>query len=277
MYLSIIIIIILITILISLIYYYTYTYAYTNKSKKILYTDFNYFYNTNHIDLKFLDNINKFSNNIYNETMNINSNWIDWPEKQLYNNNNKDSWKIFPFYGFDKWIDKNCKRCPTIYNFIKTIPNLKLATLSKLSSKTKLNPHRGWGSHSNFVLRCHYGIIVPDKCYVSVSNNIKPPLHDNDNDNDNDNDDNDIISKTYPDDYIYKYSNGIIEEIQFHKQFKWTIFDDSETHYAGNLSNTDRIVLIIDITRPKSIKNGTSEIGHSSELLQLIDYYKKNY
>ena len=53
--------------------------------------------------------------------MNINNNWIDWPEKELYNKNIKDSWKIFPFYGFDKWIDKNCKRCPTIYNFIKTI------------------------------------------------------------------------------------------------------------------------------------------------------------
>ena len=266
----IIILIILILLIISLIYYYKNpgdVLDDINISKSILYTDFNYFYDTKHKDFIFLEDINKFSNNIYNETMNINNNWIDWPEKELYNKNTEDSWKIFPFYGFDKWIDKNCKKCPTIYNFIKTIPNLKLATLSKLSSQTKLNPHRGWGSHSNFVLRCHYGIVVPDMCYISVSNNIKPPLHNN----------NDIISKSYPNNYIYKDKFKNIEEIQFHKQFKWIIFDDSETHYAGNLSNTDRIILIIDIMRPKSIKNGTSTMGDTTELLQLIEYYKKNY
>ena len=65
--------------------------------------------------------------------------------------------------------------------------------------------------------------------------------------------------------------------MMYQKEGKWIIFDDSETHYAGNLSNTDRIILIIDIMRPKSIKNGTSTMGDTTELLQLIEYYKKNY
>ena len=265
----VIIVIIIVLSILSLIYFYI---NQRNIFNDTICTDFNYFYNTKNEDFKFLEDINKFSNNIYNETLNINSNWHDWPETNLYNKNAGDSWKIFPFYGFGIWIDKNCHRCPNIYNFIKTIPNLKLATLSKLSSQTKLKPHRGWGSHSNFVIRCHYGISVPEKCYISVSNSNNPPLYGNDNGNGND-----IISKSYPNNYIYKDLFENKEEIQFHKQNEWLIFDDSETHYAGNLSNTDRIVLIIDIMRPKNIKNGTSVNGDSSELLQIIDYYKNYY
>lgn len=224
-----------------------------------------FFYNTSHQYFKFLDNINNYKNNIYNETMNINTNWNDWPETNLYNKEKGNNWKIFPFYGFGNWVDINCKRCPTIYNFIKTIPNLKLATLSKLTAGTKLEPHRGWGSHSNYVLRCHYGISVPDNCYISVSNTNAPPLYYK----------SELIKKSYPNNYIHYDFFGQYEEIQFHKQFKWIIFDDSETHYAENLSNSDRIVLIIDLLRPPSIKNGSSEVGDTSELLQIIDYYKK--
>jgi hypothetical protein len=44
-----------------------------------------FFYNTSHKDFKFLDTIDNYKNNIYNETMNINTNWNDWPETQLYN------------------------------------------------------------------------------------------------------------------------------------------------------------------------------------------------
>ena len=224
-----------------------------------------FFYNTTHKDFNFLEEINIYKDNIYKETMDVNSNWTDWPETNLYNKKAGNSWKIFPFYGFDTWVDKNCKQCPSIYNFLKTIPNLKLATLSKLSPGMKLKPHRGWGSHSNYVIRCHYGLSVPEMCYISVSNTTRPPLYNK----------TDIISNVYPNNYIYKDFFGNVEEIQFHKQFKWIIFDDSETHYAGNLSNTDRIVLIIDINRPSSIKNGNSKMGDTSELLQIIDYYKK--
>jgi len=224
-----------------------------------------FFYNTSHKDFNFLENIDNFKNDIYNETMNINTNWNDWPETHLYEKREDISWKIFPFYGFGHWVNMNCKRCPIIYNYLKTIPNLRLATLSKLSPGIKLTPHRGWGSHSNHVLRCHYGISVPNNCYISVSNTQSPPLYHN----------SDLIKKTFPNNYIYKKLFGKYEEIQFHKQFKWIIFDDSETHYAGNLSNNDRIVLIIDILRPPSIKKGSSFIGDTSELLQIIDYYKK--
>jgi hypothetical protein len=223
--------------------------------------------NQNYIkEYRCLNRIKKYNQKILEEVNNVNKNliWSDWPEKELYSSNN--SWKVFPFVGFGKWIEKNCNQCPHIYKFLHSIPNIKLAILSKLSPKMKLTPHRGWGSHSNHVLRCHYGIIVPKYCYISVSNSINPPLFEND----------DIKLNSYPNKIEYKKDNKV-EEIYFHKTFEWLIFDDSETHYAENLSDTDRIVLIIDIQRPESVKTGTSSSEDTKELLELVKYYKETY
>lgn len=227
-----------------------------------------FFYNIRDIS-RDLDNIDSEKVSIYNECMDIymNSNWVNWPEKDLYAAKNKTStWKIFPFYAFGIWVNDNCDKCPKLYKFLKSIKGLKLATLSKLSPHMKLTPHQGWANHSNSVIRCHYGILIPDGCYISVSNSDNPPMYNK--------------SKSYKMNMfpsnIYNYDdNGFAnEEIRFHRQFKWLIFDDSKTHYAENMSNKDRIVLIIDIERPKNIKTGSSQIGDTSELKELINYYK---
>ncbi len=166
--------------------------------------------------------------------------WHDWPEKKLYANNG--TWKIFPFYAFGVWVPENCNMCPYTYKFLKSIKGLKLATFSKLSPGMKLTPHRGWGNHSNHVIRCHYGLSVPNGlgCYISVSDT----------------------------------ENGKDTKL-YHEQFKWLIFDDSKWHYAENKSTHDRIVLIVDIERPAHIKTGTSEVGDSKELLDIVNYFKE--
>ena len=66
------------------------------------------------------------------------------------------------------------------------------------------------------------------------------------------------------------------EEISYLEENKWTIFDDSKTHYSSNLSDKVRIVLIVDIERPNNIEKGKSEIGDTKELIQLINYLKQN-
>ena len=98
------------------------------------------------------------------------------------------------------------------------------------------------GSYSNYIIRCHYGIIIPDNCYVYVRD-----------------------------------EDTNIEEKHYYKQFEWLIFDDSKFHYAENSSNKDRIVLILDIERPKNIKIGTSTVEDSSELVEIINQFKKIY
>ncbi len=157
--------------------------------------------------------------------------WIEWPEKELYDNQN--CWNIIPFFAFGCWVEDNCDRYTALANWLKMIPNLRLATLSRLSPKTSLHPHKGWGSHSNHVLRAHYGVKIPSLCYVQVD-----------------------------------------EEIRFHEQDEWMVFDDSKTHMAANLSDRDRIVLIVDIERPDCIPNGTSTVGDTSELEQMKKYLK---
>ena len=175
------------------------------------------------------------------ETINLNNKtntvWEDWPEKYLYASNG--NWKIFPFYAFGIWVNDNCQKCPTITKFLHSIKGLRLATLSKLTAGMKLTPHKGWASHSNYVIRCHYGIIVPDDCSIIVV------------------DDN---GKSYR---------------KFHKYQEWLIFDDSMTHYAENNSKDDRIVLIIDVDRPENIPIGKSDIGDSKELLDIVQYFKE--
>jgi aspartyl/asparaginyl beta-hydroxylase (cupin superfamily) len=182
-----------------------------------------------------LENIHKIHNNIMKEiniVLEDQQNWMNWPEKDLYENNG--NWRIFPLYAFGIWVNDNCSKVPILTKFIKSIPNLKLATLSKLSPGMKLKPHRGWGNHSNNVLRAHYGLIVPEnKCYIKVNDKIK-----------------------------------------YHKEKKWIIFDDSEMHMAENKSDKERLVLIIDLERPKNISKGTSSVGDSKELLEIVKYFK---
>jgi aspartyl/asparaginyl beta-hydroxylase (cupin superfamily) len=168
--------------------------------------------------------------------------WDEWPEKELYLTENK-TWNIYPFKAFGLDITDNCEKCPNLSRFINSIPGIKIAILSRLGPGMKLAPHQGWGGHSNNVIRCHFGIDVPDGCYISVAD--EPDLSD--------------------------------EEIRYHKNGEWLCFDDSKIHYAHNSSNKDRIVLIVDVQRPSTIAKGTSKAGDTKELLDIVNYYKQRY
>ena len=62
---------------------------------------------------------------------------------------------------------------------------------------------------------------------------------------------------------------------QQHIPGKWIIFDDSKIHYADNLGNDDRIVLIVDIIRPNNVKKGISNIKDSDELITFIKEFQE--
>lgn len=108
--------------------------------------------------------INEINENVPND-------WDDWPEYYLYSKYSK--WNVYPLYGFGVWVNKNIKNCPTLYSILKKIKGLKTASFSKLGPFTQLKKHQGWADLSNYVLRIHYGIDVPDKCFIGVENNKK--------------------------------------------------------------------------------------------------------
>ena len=189
--------------------------------------------------------IDNYKEDIYNEMINVyrqKNEWKNWPEKNLYNKNNKGTWKIYPFYAFGIWANKNCNECPILSKYLKSINGLKLATLSCLSPGMKIEPHCGWGYHSNHVIRCHYGLLIPNGCYILVGN-TKEEMY-----------------------------NG---KKVHHKKFEWFCFDDSKWHSAENTSDSDRIILILDMERPKNIRKGISDIKISKELDEIVEYYKK--
>lgn len=54
---------------------------------------------------------------------------------------------------------------------------------------------------------------------------------------------------------------------------EFIIFDDSKYHSAFNLSDQERIVLLMDFNRPAAIPRGTSEFGLTAELDDLIQQF----
>ena len=234
---------ILLLILICIVFIMSYLISNTDYNSKSIKKD-KLFYEIDEINPQ-LKKINKIKNMVLKETENIylnNNLWNEWVEKYLYNSSEPDGWVIFPFYAFGIWVQSNCDLCPEITKFLKSIKGLKLATLSRLKPHTKLNPHEGWASHSNHVIRCHYGLIIPeDTCYI----------------------------------YVQDIANEKNNQIKYHEKFKWIAFDDAKTHYAENSSDSDRIVLIVDIDRPENIELGKSDVGDSQELLEIVNYFKQ--
>jgi hypothetical protein len=132
--------------------------------------------------------------------------WHDWKEKNIIEPGG--IWKIIPIRIAGKWT-KYASRFPLL---CKTLKGVDWIALSRLAPNTKLLPHCGWASYSNYQLRCHYPIIFqPYQSYVSVDN-----------------------------------------EIRWHRNREPLLFDDSRTHFAHNMSKTeDRVVLIMDFKPTK--------------------------
>ena len=95
------------------------------------------------------------------------SNWQDWPEKNLYPATDH-KWHVFPLIVFGKKIERHCKLCPETLRILERIPGKRTVLYSRLGPQTKLEPHCGWGPLANHVLRCHYGLKVPNDCGIWV-------------------------------------------------------------------------------------------------------------
>ena len=224
--------------------------------------------------------------------------WVDWPEKNLWDAGwTGASWTVFPLIAFGRKVDRNCKQVPNIMEFISRIDakyGVKIAILSRLGAGMKLVPHQGWGEHSNSVLRCHYGVIVPAHtvvngksraCRIEVADEItdKCPECNMDVANVGLTDDSmtDVgltevgTRESVSTNVCTKCYDGYVYESRKHRTGEWIIFDDSKMHMAENTTDKDRIVLILDITRPVDIPAGTSTVEDTSELKSIIAEYEK--
>ena len=156
--------------------------------------------------------------------------WFNWPEKNLWNKPG-DDWKVCALYGFGMWHPKNVKKFPKTVELLKKVPGLRTAIFSRLGPNTRLQPHHGWASLANEVLRSHMGIVVPasGKSGVEVE--------------------------------------GEFKQVQ---PGEWLTFDDSKSHIGVNDTQEDRIVLLVDINRPWWVRWGQSSVGNTDELKGFI-------
>jgi ornithine lipid ester-linked acyl 2-hydroxylase len=109
------------------------------------------------------DNYEEIKNELYKFLEN--NEWQLW--KDIVKKKRNEGWKTIPIYGFNKWTETS-KNFPILKNLAEKIESIKLVSYSKLEGGTILDPHKGWGETSNFVIRNHLGIVVPENCGLWV-------------------------------------------------------------------------------------------------------------
>jgi aspartyl/asparaginyl beta-hydroxylase (cupin superfamily) len=79
---------------------------------------------------------------------------------------------IIPIYGYKKW-SKYSKDFPITVELIKTMKSIETCCFLKLAKNARLDKHYGYNPSSNYILRNHLGLIVPQNCGMWVDNEIK--------------------------------------------------------------------------------------------------------
>lgn len=125
--------------------------------------------------------------------------------------NRKGTWEVLFFYEGGRRRADNCARCPTIANIIEQHETVR--TCAGLIYLSRMRPGTHIAAHrgpTNMRLRCHLGIQIPQG-----------------------------DCRLRVDKEIRGWSEG-----------KCIVFDDYFEHEAWNLTETDRIVLIVDLWHP---------------------------
>ena len=65
-------------------------------------------------------------------------------------------------------IEANCALSPKTTKLLERIPGMVMAGFSRLAPGTHIEPHEGYHGWSRYVLRCHLGLIVNDRCSLRV-------------------------------------------------------------------------------------------------------------
>jgi hypothetical protein len=143
--------------------------------KKINYDTIDYnFYNTDLLYpelLIFKDNIEAIKQELEKNIGNMN----DWLLKDK-NDKFYSKHTIIPIYGYNKW-SKYSKDFQLTSRLIKDLieenNNIDTVCFLKLSANARLDMHYGYNPSSNYILRSHLGLIVPENCGMWVNGTIK--------------------------------------------------------------------------------------------------------
>ncbi len=85
----------------------------------------------------------------------------------------KGKWEVVNFYFWGKEEKNNCDACPELNRFLKTIPGMLSAGISRLAPQTSIHPHFG---DTNMIARCHLGLSIPTglpSCGIKVKDETR--------------------------------------------------------------------------------------------------------
>jgi len=201
--------------------------------------------------------------------------WIPWPEDHI--GDQKRDWTVFPFLhtfpaldeSKSQWLASTTHMCPRTTEILRSIPNLRTALFSRLGPSTVLAPHTGWSDLANYVLRCHLCLHMSDDPIQSGEGSGDEKKDDEVEEGSTDADGSSSEGE------VTRGTCGMwVEgEVQYHSPGNIIVFDDSKRHKAFNKSDTERVVLIVDLLRPLSVAPGTAQGGHTSELNDLLEKF----
>jgi hypothetical protein len=74
--------------------------------------------------------------------------------------------------AIDFWTDENGsidgEKCSTLLEPAQSVKNIETVCFLKLSANARLDKHYGYNPSSNYILRSHLGLIIPNNSYVFV-------------------------------------------------------------------------------------------------------------
>ena len=163
-----------------------------------------------------------------------------WPETNLFQTYNDDKeasvsegagWNVFGLYAFNKKKQENCELCPKTAAIIESFPHeVTTAAFSILVPGAHILPHSGYIGYSDRVLRCHLGLKIPQE--AEVEQGFHPQSWK----------EGDEREKVFlrAGDQKWGWRNGQL-----------LVFDDTHVHEAWNLTREERVILLLDFTRPE--------------------------
>jgi hypothetical protein len=123
---------------------------------------------------------------------------------------------------------------PRLVEALKGLNGLRLAIFSQMVPGTELKPHFGAASLANEALRNQLTLEVPLNSFLYVTGKK------------------------------HRYRKG------------WITYDDSKEHWVtiANETDTEHLMLIVDLVRPPHVPKGNSTEPDSDELLQFVNAHK---
>jgi len=186
---------------------------------------------------------------------------LEESDEQKNGSNNEQNlikWSVFGLMGFGRLLDANIRLAPKTFEILTQKMPLQIFTagFSRMRPGTWIEPHQGYKGYSEYVLRMHLPLIVPESRVMDEDHDHDSnTLSDRENEDSSSCNNRDLFNPTTTLQHPPTDSNTncflmCYDEKRRWKRGKCLVFDDSLTHCAWNMTKDTRIILLVDVKYP---------------------------